>query len=95
MSQVVITEDHLKRRRELTRAQERLISREDHPQRWRRSDVTGKDAVARLVGYGVLPVLGLWVLLTTVLLLMLTIVKYVFKLLGQVVGGSKSLILGK
>ena len=94
MSQVIVTNDPLKARREKTREQERRIDRESQFTRWRRSDITGPDPVAKLIGLAVLPILGLWGILCAVMTLALTVVNYVFKGLGRVIGGTRDLIRG-
>ena len=94
MSQVVVTDDNLKVLRERSRAQEHRIKTEEGFQHWRRSDVTGSDPAAKAIGFAVLPILGLWAILGIIGTIMVEIVNAVFRLLGSVVGGKKSVITG-
>ncbi len=94
MSQVVVTEDSLKVLRERSRAQEHRIKKDDGVAKWRRSDITGSDPVAKAIGLAVLPVLGLWLILAVIGAVMVEIVNGIFKVLGSVIGGTKSLITG-
>ena len=94
LSQVIVTNDALSQKREKSREQERRISREDSFQHWRRSDITGHDGFKAMVGYGVVPILALWGLLAGLGAVVLDILNVIFKVLGRMVGGSKSLILG-
>lgn len=95
MSQVIVTNDVLKTKRDATAVQEHKISREDMFRRWRRNDITGKDPIAAGVGLAVTPILGLWAFLTGIMVVMLTIIRFVFKGLGAVIGGTKNLITGR
>ncbi len=95
MSQVVVTEDSLKILRERSRAQEHRIKKDDGVAKWRRSDITGADPVAKAIGFAVLPVLGLWLILGVIGAVMVEIVNGIFKVLGSVIGGTKSLITGE
>lgn len=95
LSQVVVTNDTLKRKRERSREQEHQIDRESGFSRWRRNDITGKDPFASMVGFAVTPILALWGLLCGAIAVTVTVLRYLFRLLGQVVGGRKSLITGK
>jgi hypothetical protein len=92
LSQVIVTNDKLKPKREKSRQQERGIEREEEFARWRMNDVTGKDAFAALVGYGVTPILALWGLLMGAMAVMLGIERVLFRGLGKLIGGKKSLI---
>lgn len=89
MSQVIVTDDNLKKQREQSAEQEHRIDREGQFQRWRKSDITGKDLVATAVGFAVLPVVGLWAFLTALIAGMLTICRFAFKALGAVIPGKK------
>ncbi len=92
MSQVVVTDDKLKASRECSKAQEHRIKTEEGFARWRRSDITGADPVAKAIGLAVLPVLGLWAILGVIGAVMLELVNALFKVLGNLIGGKKSLI---
>ena len=95
LSQVIVTNDEFKSQREKSRQQERQISCEDDFARWRRNDITGKDHVLSLVGFAVLPIVVLWALLGVVMVAALELANLLFKLLGRVIGGTKSLITGR
>ncbi len=94
MSQVIVTHDNLQVNRDATRLQEGKIDRESQFKPWLKSDITGKDYVESAVGYAVLPIVGLWIALSAAITLMFTILKYAFKGLGKVVGGTRNLITG-
>ena len=94
MSQVIVTHDNLDAKRAASRKQEDAISREAQFDRWRRNDITGKDPVASLIGYALMPIIALWGLVCGAMVLMLTLVKYVFQAIGRLLGGKKSLING-
>jgi hypothetical protein len=63
MSQVVVTDDSLKQRRLRSGEQERQIDREGQFKKWLKSDITGFDPIAALVGLAVLPVVAVWYLI--------------------------------
>jgi len=94
LSQVIVTNDALKQRRAKSREQEHQISRDESFEHWRRSDITGHDRFKAMVGYAVVPVLVLWGVLAGLGAIVLDILNVIFKVLGRIVGGSKSLILG-
>jgi hypothetical protein len=89
LSQVIVTDDKLKQKREKSAEQELRIDREGQFQRWRRNDITGKDMVATAIGFAALPVVGLWAFLTAMIAAMLTLCQYLFKVLGAAFGGKK------
>ena len=95
MSQVIVTNDELKSRREKSRDQERQIERESGFAKWRRSDITGRDPKLAVISMALMPVFGLWTLLGVVMVAMLELSKSLFRVLGQLAGGTKSLITGK
>ena len=84
LSQVIVTEDALKKKREDSAKQEHKIDREGQFARWKRSDITGKDPVESLVGYATVPILGLWGILGGIMTLMLAALEYAFKGLGRI-----------
>ena len=92
MSQVVVTHDSLSQKRIKSRDQEHKITVDAAFSRFLRTDITGSDPIAKLAGLAVMPILALWGLLVGVMTLMVTIVNYLFKGLGRVIGGTKSLI---
>lgn len=94
MSQVIVTKDNLSSKREKSASQEHRITTDDGIRKWRRNDITGSDPVARLLGLAALPILGLWGLLCGVMAFIVTVVNYVFKGLGRLIGGRKNLITG-
>lgn len=92
MSQVIITDDSLRAKRGKSRDQENKITRDAVFSHYRRSDITGKDPVAMLIGVAVLPVLGLWSILVAIMTLILKVVSAVFRGLGVMLGGKRNLI---
>ena len=95
MSQVIVTNDEFKSLREKSAQQEHRISREDEFGRWRRNDITGHDPKLTVIGLALLPVVGLWALLGSVMTAMLRLAAALFRVLGQMAGGSKNLITGR
>lgn len=91
MSQVIVTSDNLNAKRAKSKGQEDRISTEDDFRKWKRSDVTGSDPVAKLIGLAVLPIVVLWGLLCGVMALIVTVVNCLFKGLGRIAGGKKNL----
>ena len=89
MSQVIITVDRYKIKREATRAQEMKITQDVRLAKWKMSDISGKDPVAMLAGIAFLPILGMWLGLMAVMMLMFSFLRYLFKGLGMVIGGRK------
>lgn len=94
MSQVIVTDDKLKPKRERTRQQEKQIDRDGQFARWRRNDITGPDPVLKLVGLAVMPVVALWGILLGAMTLMLTLIRGLFRGLGKLAGGTRNLITG-
>ena len=95
MSQVIVTKDGLKARRDQSAKQEHSISSEAQFAHWRRSDVTGKDRVLSLIGIAVTPVVALWAILSILAAAALFVLKWLFNGLGRLIGGTKSLITGR
>ena len=92
MSQVVVTEDKLSKKRQESRAQEQRITQDPRLAKWRLNDISGKDPVAMVLGIAFLPILAAWSGLLAIMMLMLTFLRYLFKGLGMIIGGDKSLI---
>lgn len=90
MSQVIVTVDRYKAKREASRAQELKITQDVRLAKWQMSDISGKDPFAKMVGLAVLPILGMWMGLMAVMMLMMSFLRYLFKGLGAIVGGRKS-----
>ena len=90
-----MTNDELKVKRERSRGQERQIAAEEQFARWRRSDITGKDAFLKFAGLVSLPIVALWAMMGAVMVGMIELSNMVFKFLGRVIGGSKSLITSR
>lgn len=89
MSQVIVTVDSYRAKREESRAQEQKITQDVRLSKWKKSDISGKDPVAMVAGLVFLPVLGMWMGLMAVMLLMLSFLRYIFKGLGMVIGVHK------
>lgn len=89
MSQVIVTVDRYKAKREASRAQEMKITQDVRLAKWKKSDISGKDPVAMLAGIAFLPILGMWMGLMAVMMLMLSFLRYLFKGLGMVIGRRK------
>jgi hypothetical protein len=95
LSQVVVTNDALKVEREKSRAQEKRISTDSVQSRWRRNTLKKKDPITVLIGLAVTPVVAIWAVLAACMVVPLKILEAVFKALGQMIGGDRSLITDK
>lgn len=91
MSQVVVTEDNLKARRLKSGDQEKNIDREGLFNKWRRSDITGFDPIAALVGVAALPVLVSWYIIGTMVKVAIFVVISVSRAVGAVLGRNSGL----
>lgn len=96
MSQVIVTHDVLSEKRARSRQQEQKISREEAWAHWRRSDVTKYGIVTRLIGYLSVPVVALWTgMILAPMAIVLNLLRYLFRAIGALLGGPRSLITGK
>ncbi len=86
MSQVVVTNDKLKARREASGAQEHKITVDSSFARFRRNDVTKQDPAATALGFLCLVLFGVWSLVSWATLEVLALV--LFKPLGKLFGGT-------
>jgi hypothetical protein len=93
VSQVIVTDDKYREKRQQSRLQEDKITQDARLIKWRRSDISGKDPIAILAGLAFLPVLAVWGGIMAIMMLMLSFLRYLFKGLGLVIGGSKNLIV--
>ena len=93
MSQVIVTEDKFLEQRQKSKAQELKITQDPRLEKWRKSDISGKDPVAMIVGLAALPILAAWGGLMAIMMLMLSLLRYLFKGLGVIIGGTKNLIV--
>ena len=93
MSQVIVTEDVLQVKRNESRSQEEKITQDPRLLKWSMSDISGKDPIAMLAGIAFLPVLAAWTAILFMMMFMMTCLRYLFKGLGLIVGGGKSLII--
>jgi hypothetical protein len=93
VSQVIVTEDVLQVKRDASKAQEHKITQDPRIRKWGMSDISGKDPIAMLAGIAFLPVLAAWTAILFMMMFMMTCLRYLFKGLGLIVGGGKSLII--
>ena len=82
MSQVIVTNDNLNEKRELTRAQEHKIKVEQAFASWRRSDATKTDAFQRFLVLIVGPILALWAGLASLATGVIWLIRSLFRLFG-------------
>lgn len=93
MSQVIVTDDKLKNKRQESRSQEQRITQDTRLAKWKLSGSTGtKDPLGMIIGVALLPVLAAWTALLAMMMLMLTFVRYFLKGLGMIIGGDRNLI---
>jgi hypothetical protein len=85
LSQVIVTEDHLIDRRQLTKDQEERIDTDSEFRNWQRSDVTKTDAFERLAGIVFLPIAAIWAAMTFAIWLTTKVVGGVFNLIGKLI----------
>ena len=91
MSQVIVTEDNLKQRRQKSAESERKIDSEGAMSQWRMSDVTGFDPVAAAVGLAVLPVALSWYIIGGLVKLAIYVAISISRLVGALIGRTKAL----
>lgn len=85
MSQVIVTDDVLRSKREESRRQEHKIDRESAFAHWRKNDiVTRRDPIAALIGVAALPVVAAWSFVAGCLTLSFSVMLGIFKVLGKV-----------
>lgn len=82
MSQVIVTNDNLKEKRQRSRDQELKISTEAQFQKWRRDDVTKPDAFQRVVGFLTYPIVGLWAMICGLIYVVVKVAKILLGFLG-------------
>ena len=63
MSQVVVTTDSLKNRRDASAEKEAQIDREGEFEKWRLASISGFDPIAAAVGALMLPIVASWYLI--------------------------------
>jgi len=93
LSQVIVTEDRLREKRQRSAVQERHIAKDEAFARFRRSDVTRPDPMAKLLGCILMPLLGIGALIIWGVLEVVG--QLGFRLLGRLLGGNRSLITGE
>ncbi len=91
MSQVVVTEDNLKARRIKSGDQEKNIDRDGLFNKWRRSDITGFDPVAAIVGVALLPVLVSWYIIGMIVKVAIYVAIGVSRAVGALIGRNTKL----
>ena len=89
MSQVVVTDDSLKQRRQRSGEQELQIDREGQFKKWLKSDITGFDPIAAVIGLAVLPVVAIWYVLASLVRLSIYASIAFSRLLGSLIGTTK------
>lgn len=86
MSQVIVEQDSLARRRSTTRDQEHKIETEAGHVKWQKTGTFGLVGIARATGILVLPIVAFWALLFAGLALMVAVLSQIFRLLGLLLG---------
>ncbi len=90
MSQVIITNDKLKVRRDKSAAEEHKIDREGQFKKWRRNDITGFDPVAGAAAIAVAPVAAFFWIFSKIAQVAIYVALIVSKAIGKIVGPMKS-----
>jgi len=90
MSQVVVTDDKLKVKREASKSRERAIDIEGEMAKWRLSDITGFDPVAAAVGLAVLPIALSWFVIGTVVKAAIFVVIAFSQIVARMIGKTAS-----
>lgn len=91
MSQVVVTDDKLKSRRDQSAKKELQIDREGQFAKWRMSDITKFDPIAAAIGIALLPVFFSWYLIGLVIKVAVYVGAGFSKLVGLLIGKSKTI----
>ncbi len=91
MSQVVVTDDKLKSRRDQSAKKELQIDREGQFAKWRMSDITKFDPIAAAIGIALLPVFFSWYLIGLVVKVAVYVGAGFSKLVGLLIGKSKTI----
>jgi hypothetical protein len=86
LSQVVVTRDRYKAKREQSLNQEHRISSEDEFRRFRMSDISKPDPIAKVAGLVALPIVAIWAGLTALVGFAMFLVLSVLKALGKLAG---------
>jgi hypothetical protein len=89
MSQVVVTDDKLKSRRDQSAKKELQIDREGQFAKWRMSDITKFDPIAAAIGIALLPVFFSWYLIGLLVKVAVYAGAGFSRLLGLLIGKSK------
>lgn len=84
MSQVIVTNDPLRPRREKSREQEHQIDKEGMYQKWRKPDIPHPSLVLKALGLVFLPIVVIWAVLVACMSYALVIVVYILKFLGRI-----------
>jgi hypothetical protein len=91
MSQVVVTDDKLKSRRDQSAKKELQIDREGQFAKWRMSDITKFDPIAAAIGIALLPVFFSWYLIGLLIKVAVYVGAGCSKLIGLLIGTSKNI----
>lgn len=88
MSQVIVTDDNLREKRQFTRQQEMKISTEDMYARWRIANVKQMRPLGLLIGLASLPIVAFWGLLLVLIGFSLSIFTFALQILGKIFGSK-------
>jgi hypothetical protein len=91
MSQVVVTDDKLKSRRDQSAKKELQIDREGQFSKWRMSDITKFDPIAAAIGIALLPVFFSWYLIGLLVKVAVYVGAGFSRLIGLLIGKSKTI----
>lgn len=91
MSQVVVTDDKLKSRRDQSAKKELQIDREGQFAKWRMSDITKFDPIAAAIGIALLPVFFSWYLIGLLVKVAVYAGAGFSRLVGLLIGKSKTI----
>jgi hypothetical protein len=91
MSQVVVTDDKLKSRRDQSAKKELQIDREGQFAKWKMSDITKFDPIAAAIGIALLPVFFSWYLIGLLIKLAVYVGAGFSRLVGLLIGKSKNI----
>ena len=93
LSQVIVTNDALADKRKRSAEQEKKIDTESRFQKWRRSDISGRDPVATFVGLASLLIVAFWFFIGGLATVIAYLFRGVMRLLGAIKGGTKSILV--
>jgi len=86
MSQVIITNDSLREKREASRLAEKRINRDVITKSWMMPTLPKRDPIAMIAGVLAIPIAAFWAVMIAFLSLMMGAVLWLFRGLAKIIG---------